>query len=117
MKMLKLTHNPSIITPLCLLLALCLIYMFFSTHPEPALATDEERVYICHFDNQDEEPVGHVIEVSGNAVQKHIDNHGDCELVAVGGVGNECECDDGELPCDPEPPCGEPLEPPCVVVP
>jgi hypothetical protein len=47
---------------------------------------------ICHFDIDDEDPyLSIVIQVSNNAVDKHIANHGDC--IAVDPVGTEnCTC-------------------------
>ena len=47
------------------------------------------KVALCHFSGDD--PIGHVIEVSSNAVAAHVEKHGDCtqfEALANGA----CRC-------------------------
>jgi hypothetical protein len=73
-----------------------------------------EKVAICHF--PDDSEVGHVIEVSENAVPAHVSKHGDCtEFVARPNGACRCltceescqraarrclaECADGDTAC------------------
>jgi hypothetical protein len=49
-----------------------------------------EKVAICHFPNGKE--VGHVIEVSENAVPAHVANHGDCTEFVTLKDGESCRC-------------------------
>jgi hypothetical protein len=49
-------------------------------------------VVICHFDVDDEDLYDSiVIEVNGNSLDRHLDNHGDCTTDAALGTEN-CSC-------------------------
>jgi hypothetical protein len=62
---------------------------------------ENEKVAICHFPNGKE--VGHVIEVSENAVPAHVANHGDCTAFVITSKevdGDSCRCATCAETCD-----------------
>ncbi len=72
-----------------------------SAPPAPPAPNEAGKVVICH--NGDDGP--ETIEVSGNSVQKHIDNHGDTVGPCILGPGGplkitSCECEGGEIEPD-----------------
>ena len=55
------------------------------------------KVAICHF--SDDDPVGHVIEVSANALPAHLEKHGDCTAF-VARPNGACRCLTCEERCE-----------------
>lgn len=59
-----------------------------------AQAANPNKVDVCHFD--EESGTFHLINIDDNAVQKHIDNHGDFFPAAEGGCCTDADCGENE---------------------
>ena len=73
----------------CFVLAIPLSHSAISKKKAPTKKGPAPKVALCHFSG--DKPVGHVIEVSSNAVAAHVEKHGDCTEFTASPDGG-CRC-------------------------
>jgi hypothetical protein len=81
----------------CFVLAIPLSHSAISAKKKAAKKKEAPaKVALCHFSGDN--PVGHVIEVSSNAVAAHVEKHGDCTEFEARPDGR-CRCSTCEELC------------------